>query len=171
MALIFSRPWINLLVTIASGHGLQEIHLTEYSVCELEGGHGTLEMRGGWQLLHEKIEVAPIPGTSENDGSHRRILCAIFTDIHNRDVARGAALSWGCKCDGFLAFSSETIPGLGFVDLIYPEKTGPVLFDHRESFWQRIRSVWAYIGEHYVNDFDYFHWAGGHDSFVIVENL
>jgi hypothetical protein len=28
-------------------------------------------------------------------------------------LARTAALTWGYKCDGFLAFSTETIPVLG----------------------------------------------------------
>jgi hypothetical protein len=46
-----------------------------------------------------------------------RILCAIYTYGHNRDLARSAALSWGYKCDGFLAFSNETIASLGMVSL------------------------------------------------------
>ena len=38
------------------------------------------------------------------------------------------------------------------------------------AMWQKSRSVWAYIHEHYVDDYDFF-WLGGDDFYLIVENL
>jgi glycoprotein-N-acetylgalactosamine 3-beta-galactosyltransferase len=48
-----------------------------------------------------------------------------------------------------------------------------ILHQGEESYnnmWQKVRSIWAYIYMHYLNDYDYFH-LGGDDLYVIVENL
>lgn len=36
--------------------------------------------------------------------------------------------------------------------------------------WQKTRSIWAYIHDNYLNDYDYF-WLGGDDVYMIVENM
>jgi glycoprotein-N-acetylgalactosamine 3-beta-galactosyltransferase len=36
--------------------------------------------------------------------------------------------------------------------------------------WQKSRSIWKYIAEHYIDDFDFF-LMGGDDMFYIIENL
>lgn len=36
--------------------------------------------------------------------------------------------------------------------------------------WQKVRSIWMFVGEHYADRFDYF-FLGGEDLFVIPENL
>lgn len=77
---------------------------------------------------------------------------------------RAAALTWGHKCDGFLAFSTKTIPSLGQLNLTHRGEESYM------NMWQKVRSIWAYIHAHYLRDYDFFH-LGGDDLFVIVENL
>jgi glycoprotein-N-acetylgalactosamine 3-beta-galactosyltransferase len=36
--------------------------------------------------------------------------------------------------------------------------------------WQKTRSIWVYIHEHYMDDYEFFH-LGGDDMYVMVENL
>jgi glycoprotein-N-acetylgalactosamine 3-beta-galactosyltransferase len=36
--------------------------------------------------------------------------------------------------------------------------------------WQKVRSLWSYVYDHFYDDFDWFH-IGGDDYFLIVENL
>lgn len=39
-----------------------------------------------------------------------------------------------------------------------------------DNMWQKSRSIWKYVFENYLNDFDYF-LLGGDDMFYIIENL
>ena len=66
--------------------------------------------------------------------------------------------------DGFVAFSNETIPSLGIANLLHEGK------EEYNNMWQKSRSIWAYIYDHYLDDYDYFH-LGGDDMYVLVENL
>jgi len=72
--------------------------------------------------------------------------------------------AWAWKCDGFFAASTLTNETLGAVDLPHQgvESYG--------NMWQKTRSIWAYIHDNYVEDYDYF-WLGGDDVDLIVENL
>jgi hypothetical protein len=135
-----------------------ETRLDAEELC-LEPGQGL--DKGGFELLNKKLQVANVT-TAER--STPRILCSIYTFAKNRDLARTAALTWGYKCDGWLAFSTETIPELGMIDLVHPGE------ESYKNMWQKSRSIWAYIHKHYLSDYDYFH-LGGDDHFVIVENL
>jgi hypothetical protein len=128
-------------------------------VCADDPGHG-YETPEGYKLLTEKIQVADKNETSQPV----RLLCIIYTHDKMRDLARTSALSWGYKCDGFLAFSTETIPTLGMVDLVHPGE------ESYGNMWQKTRSIWAYIYKHYRHQYDYFH-LGGDDMYVIVENM
>jgi hypothetical protein len=128
-------------------------------VCTDDPGHG-YEDEGGFKLLTEKIKVTENNKTSPPV----RLLCVIYTHDKMRDLARASALTWGYKCDGFLAFSTETIPGLGMVDLVHPGE------ESYGNMWQKTRSIWAYIYKHYRHQYDYFH-LGGDDMYVIVENM
>jgi hypothetical protein len=128
-------------------------------VCKDDPGRG-YEEEGGFKLLTEKIQVADNNETSQPV----RILCVIYTHDKMRDLARASALSWGYKCDGFLAFSTETIPALGMVDLVHPGE------ESYGNMWQKTRSIWAYIYQHFRHQYDYFH-LGGDDMYVIVENM
>ena len=115
----------------------------------------------GLEILTKKISIDHSPA----QGKHtHRILCGMYTHDGNRDLARAAAITWGYKCDGFLAFSTNTVPELGMVRL---EHDGPEVYD---NMWQKTRSILAYMHDHYADDYDYFH-LGGDDVLLIVENL
>ncbi len=72
--------------------------------------------------------------------------------------------TWASKCDGFWAASNITDHSLGSIDLLHkgPEEYG--------NMWQKIRSMWAYAYDHYLDEYDYFHIAGD-DVYIAVENL
>jgi hypothetical protein len=128
-------------------------------VCNLGPGR-SFEDDGGYKLLTEKITLS----TARPATPPIRVLCSIYTYRKMRDLARSHALSWGHKCDGYLAFSTETIPELGMLDILH---AGEEMYD---NMWQKVRSIWAYIHDHYLNDYDFFH-LGGDDLYLIVENL
>jgi hypothetical protein len=114
---------------------------------------------GGFEIM-KKLKVDLAKATKKSP----RILCAIYTHAGNHNLARSAALAWGYKCDGFLAFSTETIPNLGMLDLVHAGN------ESYANMWQKTRSILAFIYAHYLFDYDYFH-LGGDDVFLIVENL
>ena len=72
--------------------------------------------------------------------------------------------TWGGGCDGFLAFSSSSDPRLPAIAL---QHEGPEAYD---NMWQKIRSIWKYVGAHYLNEFDWF-FIGGDDMFLLPNNL
>ena len=140
----------------ASGH---EILSSDY-ICAPGPGRG-YEQDSGYKLLTEKIKVY---SSHDEKEFSPRILCLVYTYPRMRDLQRTHALSWGHKCDGYLAFSTETIPSLGIVHL---EHEGEESYS---NMWQKSRSIWTYIYQHYRNDYDFFH-LGGDDLYVIVENM
>jgi len=97
--------------------------------------------------------------------SKHRILCALYTyDKHHPTMLQAAVNTWAWKCDGFLAASTLTNETLGAVDLPH---LGNETYG---NMWQKTRSIWGYIYDNYLEDFDYF-WLGGDDFLVYVENL
>ena len=93
-----------------------------------------------------------------------RILCAVYTYSEGHDRIKAILETWGRKCDGFLAASDKTDLTIGAINLLHKgeEKYG--------NMWQKIRSIYGYIYDNYLNDFDYFHFCGD-DTFVMVDNL
>ena len=126
-------------------------------VCNLGPGQ-SFEDDGGYKLLTEKISVDMTPSPPI------KVLCSIYTHRKMRDLARAQALTWGHKCDGFLAFSTEMIEELGMLDILH---VGDEMYD---NMWQKVRSIWAYVHNYYLNDYDFFH-LGGDDLYILVENL
>ena len=126
-------------------------------VCNFGPGQ-SFEDDGGYKLLTEKIsfDMTPLPPI--------KVLCSIYTHRTMRDLARAQALTWGHKCDGFLAFSTEMIEELGMLNILH---AGDEMYD---NMWQKVRSIWAYVHNYYLNDYDFFH-LGGDDLYLIVENL
>lgn len=128
-------------------------------ICAAGPGRG-YEQDYGYKLLTEKIRIHK----NVANESFPRLLCLVYTYPKMRDLQRTQALSWGYKCDGYLAFSTETISDLGIVHL---EHEGEESYS---NMWQKVRSIWAYVYEHYRNDYDFFH-LGGDDLYMIVENM
>jgi len=107
-----------------------------------------------------------VPGKEGRRPRKSRILCMIYTvDLpKSRASLKAQSETWGRKCDGFLAASNVTDHSLGAIDLVHdgPEEYG--------NMWQKIRSMWAYAYDHYLDDYDFFHIAGD-DVFMVIENL
>ena len=102
---------------------------------------------------------------ADGGGGPTRVLCMCYTmaDAHPTRI-RAMRETWAGRCDGFLAFSTESDPRLPAISIPH---------DGEEAYgnmWQKIRSIWRFVGEHYVDQFDYF-FLGGDDMFVIPENL
>ncbi|KAL3817392.1 hypothetical protein ACHAXA_005027, partial [Cyclostephanos tholiformis] len=97
-----------------------------------------------------------------------RILCIIYTahlpPNYDNPNLRAQAETWGAQCDGFIAASNVTDHSAGS---IYLQHKGPEAYS---NMWQKVRSMWAYVHEHYREEFDYFH-IGGDDTYIVVENL
>jgi hypothetical protein len=125
---------------------------------------------GGYQILREKIRIAPRHhsfNSTTDVSSAARILCAIYTYQQKHDQAITTAWSWGHQCDGFLIFSNATssiVPEM-WVDL--SQQYGDESY---QNLWQKVRNIWSYIQKNYVNHFDFFH-LGGDDMYLIVNNL
>jgi hypothetical protein len=138
--------------------------LTADNVCFRPPGQGWEGGTGAYALLTEKIMLAA-DADSTTTTTSPKVLCAIYTHAPlMRDLARAAAITWGSQCDGFLAFSNQTVELLGMVDLLHK---GPEAY---QNMWQKTRSIWKYIHQHYLEDYDYFH-LGGDDLFMLVPNL
>ncbi|GKZ00172.1 hypothetical protein MPSEU_000970400 [Mayamaea pseudoterrestris] len=114
----------------------------------------------GVELLTRQIQVA----SNASYSPPIRLLCANYTHFPMRSLARVAALSYGYKCDGFVAFSTETVAALGLVRLRHD---GDETYD---NMWQKVKSIWSYIRRYYADDYDFFH-LGGDDMYVLVENM
>lgn len=93
-------------------------YLSQSSICNATPGHD-LELEGGFRLLADKIRLAVAPTSVEQQHQlpqrkqRPKLLCMMYTYSPMRYLARAQALTWGRQCDGFVAFSNETIPDLG----------------------------------------------------------
>lgn len=103
-----------------------------------------IEETGGNQVL-QKIELSSIPKSSP------RILCLIYTQSGATANLRSIVNTWAKECDGFVAASNITLPDLGSIDLVHD---GPESYD---NMWQKVRSIWVYAYQNYLDQFDYFH--------------
>ena len=130
-------------------------------ICGMPPGKGH-EGDGGYKLLTEKIQVHPPPSRNNNDTI--RLLCIVYTYPGNRDLYRSLALTWGHQCDGFLGFSTETVPQLGLVDLPHLGQ------ETYSNIWQKVRSIWAYVHDNYLDDYDFVHICGD-DVYMMVNNM
>lgn len=136
-------------------------------------GHGgnialTTKLRPGLQKSLAQLEQnSKQGGTNGTSSSSSKILCMIYT-IHTADGQnpnlRAIADTWGRRCDGFLGASNVTDHSMGAIDLPH---LGPERYN---NMWQKVRSMWTYAYDHYLDDYDYFH-IGGDDLYLAVDNL
>lgn len=117
-----------------------------------------LEGKAGHQALTKKIKVSP-------GNSTVRIFCAIYT--YHGGVNRTDAIidTWGRRCDGFMAASTYTHRESATVRLPHLGEEGNLF-----HIWQKLRSMYSYIHENFLLDYDYFHFCGD-DVYLIVDNL
>jgi hypothetical protein len=130
------------------------------SACYDAPGSGWEGGMGGYQILKHKLHIAnPSPPDQIS-----LLLCAMYTHSNQFVQARAMALTWGTQCDGFVAFTNESIPTLG---MVYLPHNGPESYG---NMWQKTRAIWKYIHQHYAHQYEYFH-LGGDDMFLIPQNL
>lgn len=129
---------------------------------EGEGGNSVLRKisrglgKARWELQHNSSSRQPL-----------RILCMIYTVYTEDDRHSGQeaiADTWGKECDGFFGASNLTDHSIGTIDLPHfgPEEYG--------NMWQKIRSMWTYAYDHYLDDYDYFYIAGD-DVYALLDNM
>jgi len=117
----------------------------------------------------EALDAIPVriveKDTTTTTTTTTKVLCMVYTmkDAHATKI-RAIRETWASRCDGFLAFTTESDPRIPAISIPH---------DGAESYgnmWQKVRSIWKFVHKHYVNDFDFFY-LGGDDLFVIPENL
>ena len=94
-----------------------------------------------------------------------RILCLVYTmESAHATTIRAMRETWAGGCDGFLAFSTASDPRIPAISI---KHDGPEKYS---NMWQKSRSIWHFVGTHYLEQFDFF-FIGGDDMFVIPQNL
>lgn len=132
------------------------VHGEPKGICEIPFGAGD-EGIYGYQGL-KKIQIA----TAHQ--SKKRVLCMVYTQSNGHFRLQAIAETWGPRCDGFFAASNQTDKSIGAVDLLHE---GPEIY---ENMWMKVRAMFQYAYDHYLNDFELFH-IGGDDHYLIPENL
>jgi len=116
----------------------------------------------GLPLLSDWSDAAM---TTKKMGKAPRILCMVYTMAENHHTnIRAIRETWGPGCDGFLAFSTKDDPRIPAISLPHEGK------EEYTNMWQKVRSIWRFVGTHYLEDFDFF-FQGGEDLYVLPENL
>lgn len=115
-------------------------------------------------INQQLLDGVPIRGSDALEAGPS-IFCGIYTMEKNHATnIRAMRETWAPHCDGFLAFSTASDARLPAVAIEHEGR------EEYYNMWQKSRSIWKFIGKHYLNDFDYFI-LGGEDLFVIPGNL
>ncbi len=129
--------------------------------------------RGIRSMIKAKSTLDTIKMNKDNEnyksaeGSTRtapRILCMIYTHSNEHSRVKAIVNTWGKDCDGFFAASNVTDLSINAINLSHE---GP---EEYENMWQKVRSMWAYAHDHFLNDYDYFH-ISGDDSVIVADNM
>lgn len=117
------------------------------------------------QPLDETDEALGDVAAAASERSGPRVLCMIYTMEENHATnIRAIRETWASGCDGFLAFSTANDTRIPAISLPHD---GPEAYN---NMWQKVRSIWKFVGTHYLEDFDFF-FQGGEDMFVLPQNL
>ena len=94
-----------------------------------------------------------------------KVLCLIYTmEVRHATRVRAIRETWAGGCDGFLAFSTVSDPRIPAMHVKHSGK------EEYKNMWQKVRSIWKFVGQHYLEQFDWFY-IGGDDLFVLPQNL
>jgi len=112
----------------------------------------------------QRIRIADNP--SQPPPRPQKLFCAIYSMQKNRNNYQAIRETWGPKCDGFMIGTdpNHTLPA---EDAVHIAHAG---LEEYQNMYQKVRSIWSYIYDHYYEDYDWFH-IGGDDMMVLVENL
>lgn len=109
--------------------------------------------------------MSRITVSSKTEDKSYKVFCGIYTMEKNHPTnVQATRETWAKRCDGFLAFSTVTDMSIPAVEV---KHEGPESYD---NMWQKSRSIWKMIGEHFLSSFDFF-LLGGDDMFYIIDNL
>lgn len=113
----------------------------------------------------DSVPIIGSPISKELNTGNNKLLCLIYTmeTAHATNI-RAIRETWASGCDGFLAFSTKSDPRIPTISL---KHKGP---EDYYNMWQKVRSIWKFVGDHYQSQFDWFY-IGGEDMFVIPQNL
>lgn len=107
----------------------------------------------GNKVLLDAVPIVGPPMIKESKGG--KVLCMIYTIEKNHATnIRAMRETWAPGCDGFLAFSTKTDPRIPAISI--PHKGE----ESYNNMWQKIRSMWNFVGKHYQSDFDWFYIGG-----------
>jgi hypothetical protein len=115
------------------------------------------------RFFTEHIEIATPPSSKANN---IKVFCAVYTHAGNNNQTEAIRQTWGRRCDGFMAASTETNHDTATVHLPHQ---GPYQGQYK-GIWQKVRSILAYFHDHFLNEYDYLYLSGD-DTYVIMENL
>jgi hypothetical protein len=150
-------------------------------ICGIGPGRG-MEQDAGYKLLVEKIRIVDTNDDDEHDDNASqqqqqpppkpKILCIVYTYSPMRYLVRTQAILWGRQCDGYIAFSNETIPELGIYKLPneYLYNYSGEVEESYDNMWQKTRRIWKYVHDHFVDEYDYFY-ISGDDVYLLVNNF
>ncbi len=114
--------------------------------------------------IHPDYSSEALKAKSEGERG-ARIFCGIYTmEKSHKTNVRATRNTWAKKCDGFIAFSTKTDPEFNAMEI---KHEGDESYD---NMWQKSRSIWKFIYEHFADQFDFF-LLGGDDMFYVIENL
>lgn len=139
------------------------------------------------RYILDKIEVNKEFSYKKTPKNHVKIFCAIYTyHKSHENKLKATYMTWGKKCDGFMAFSDleGNFLFLFFFSNYYLIKNilfflDPLNYAHPinhkgeeiyDNMWQKSRSIWQFIFNKFSKSYDYF-LIGGDDMFYIIENL
>ncbi len=141
-------------------------------LCPTANNSYGIEGKGGNQVMHKirrGFQQAPklLRSRTTSPGDPVRILCMIYTvntPKGNHSMQAAIAETWGRQCDGLIGASNWTDHEIGTISLLHEGS------EEYSNMWQKIRSMWTYAYDHYVQDYDYFYIAGD-DTYVLMDNM
>jgi len=111
------------------------------------------------------MEWSPAQAATKKMKRQPKVMCIVYTMEENHATnIRVIRETWGPGCDGFLAFSTRDDPRIPAISIPHDGQ------EEYSNMWQKIRSIWRFVGTHYLEDFDFF-FQGGEDLYVMPQNL
>lgn len=111
------------------------------------------------QRIRDHIESTP-------KKSDIKLFCAIYSYSGNSKFTDAQRETWAYKCDGYFISSDVTNYTTGHFKLPSRSRHGY----RYKGMIQRLGTMYAFIYDHFLEQYDYFHFCGD-DTYVIVENL
>ena len=110
-----------------------------------------------------------------------KILCMVYSTYETEGpnpIVAAIAETWAPRCDGFWAATNYTNHTIGAIDLPFPQPAtsgggggGGGADDETDSYlWQKVRAMWGYAHDHYLEEYDFFHITRD-STYLIVDNL